>query len=65
MAYLTAHKKLAIRKHEVVYQCLLEDLVEQGVLEAAVADELLKNTAGHPRPAPVAAPVPVSVEKED
>jgi hypothetical protein len=65
MAYLTAHKKLAIRKHEVVYQCLLEDLVEQGVLEAAVADELLKNTAGHPRPAPAPVAAPVSVAEED
>jgi hypothetical protein len=44
---LTPFHKKSIRKHEKVYQCLLEDLVEKDILPASVVDELLAGCAGH------------------
>jgi hypothetical protein len=52
MAKLTDQKKKAIRRYEVVYQCILEDLVDLDVLPAEIADKLLEFCSGHVKSPP-------------
>ena len=46
MAFLNEYKRRALRR-EPVYQCLIEDLFEKGVINAVSADELLLGVPGY------------------
>jgi hypothetical protein len=47
MANLSSLKRRAIRKSDVAYQCLIEDLVDLDVLPGWVANKLLQECPGH------------------